>query len=89
MKEAKRVLKKCGRFIIYDYNVGETKFSKIIFKRAESIFFEILAGREHFKNYREYMAKGLQPYIEESGFIIEKEKIVDPGEMVFFLLKKE
>ena len=89
MKEAKRVLKRSGRYLIYDYNVGKTKFPKIIFKRAESIFYEILAGREHFKNYREYMANGLKPYIKECGFIIEKEKIVDPGEMVFFLLKKE
>ncbi len=89
MKEAKRVLKKSGRFIIYDYNVGKTKFPQIILHRAESIFFEILAGREHFKNYREYMAKGLQPYIKDCGLIIEKEKTVDAGEMIFFLLKKE
>lgn len=89
MKEAKRVLKKSGRYIIYEYNVGEIKFPQIIFKRAESLFFEILAGREHFKNYREYMAKGLQPYIKECGFIIEKEKIVDPGENTLIMLKKE
>jgi len=89
MKEAKRVLKRNGRYIIYDYNVGKIKFPQIILKRAESIIYEILAGREHFKNYREYMAKGLQPYIRGCGFRIEEEKIVDPGEMTFFLLRKE
>ena len=75
--------------MICDYNVGETQFPKIILKRAESIIYEILAGREHFRNYREFMANnGLYPYIDRCGFVIEVEKTVDAGETVFCLLRK-
>ena len=90
MKEVKRVLKRSGRYLICDYNVGKTQFPQILYHRAESIFFEILAGREHFKNYREFMANnGLQPYIDECNFLIDKERTIDAGEMVFYLLRKK
>lgn len=89
MKEAKRVLKMSGRFLIIDYHVGETQFPQILYHRTVSIIFEILAGREHYKNYREFMTNdGLQPYLDECGYLIDKKRTIDGGEMVFYLLRK-
>lgn len=89
MKETKRVLKMSGRYLIIDYHVGETLFPQIIFHRTVTLFFEILAGREHYQNYREFMNNGgLQPYIDECGYSIDKQKTIDAGEMVFYLLQK-
>ena len=89
MKEARRVLKRSGRYLIIDYHVGETAFPRIIFHRTVTVFFEILAGRDHYKNYREFMRNGgLQTYIDECGYLIDSKKTIDAGEMVFYLLRK-
>jgi demethylmenaquinone methyltransferase/2-methoxy-6-polyprenyl-1,4-benzoquinol methylase len=89
MKEAKRVMKSSGRYLIIDYHVGQPEFPQIIFYRMVTVFFEILAGREHYKNYREFMSNGgLQPYINGCGYLIDDKKTIDAGEMVFYLLRK-
>jgi hypothetical protein len=55
-----------------------------------SIFFEVLAGREHFKNYRDFMANsGMPPLIVENDMLIEKQTIISGGTAGIYLLYED
>jgi ubiquinone/menaquinone biosynthesis C-methylase UbiE len=89
INEAKRVMRKTGRFLIIDYHSGPIRFPKGWFYRIVSIFFEVLAGREHFKNYRDFMAnRGMPPLIVENDMLIDKQRIISGGTAGIYLLHK-
>ncbi len=88
LKEAKRILKNNGRCLIIDFHPGPIKGIKGIYSKVIITISEILAGREHYKNYRNFMKNGgLSSLLEFSGFVIEERKILSGGNFGIYLLK--
>ena len=89
LQEAKRVLKSDGRILLIDFHPGPIKKFKGAYSKIIITISEILAGREHYRNYRNYMRNGGLPgLIDSMGFAIEDRKIVSGGNFGIFLLKK-
>jgi ubiquinone/menaquinone biosynthesis C-methylase UbiE len=87
INEAKRVTKRSGRFLVIDYHPGPVRFPEGWLYKMVILFMEILAGREHFRNYRDYMANGgLRPLIGENGLAIDRGRIVGGGTVGLYLL---
>ena len=86
--EAHRVLKDSGRILIIDFHPGPLKpikgwITKIVINMAEFV-----AGREHFKNSRQYLASGGIPaLIDDCKLDIEDYKIVSGGNFGIFIIK--
>jgi ubiquinone/menaquinone biosynthesis C-methylase UbiE len=88
MSEMIRVLKQDGRILLIDFHPGPIRFPKGWFYKAVILCFEIAAGREHFRNYRDFLAsKGLSRLISSHGLSVEKKKIVSGGNIGLFLVK--
>jgi ubiquinone/menaquinone biosynthesis C-methylase UbiE len=72
-----RALKQVARkVVILDYHIPPPKtfWGKMVW------VIEFLAGREHFRNFKDFARRGgLTPLFDETGFMIEKEKINRPG----------
>jgi len=89
MGETVRILKPDGRILLIDYHSGRISFPTGWFYKTVSLLFEIAAGRKHFKNYRDFMAKkGLSKLIASQKLTIEKKKIVTGGNIGLYLLRK-
>lgn len=87
MSETARVLKRNGRILLIDFHPGPIRFPKGWLTKGIILFFEVSAGREHFKNYRNFLANGGLPgLISENWFVEEKKKVVSGGNLGLFLL---
>jgi demethylmenaquinone methyltransferase/2-methoxy-6-polyprenyl-1,4-benzoquinol methylase len=88
--ESKRVLHENGRILLIDFHPGPIQPLKGWIYKSIISFAEIGAGRDHFKNYRNFMAnKGLPGLISTHGLSVDKEKIVSGGNIALFLLRSE
>ena len=86
--EARRILKEDGRLLLIDFHTGPIRKFKGIYSKIIITISEILAGHEHYKNYRHFMNNGGLPgLIEPYGFEIEDQKIVSGGNFGIFLLR--
>lgn len=73
LKEASRVIKKNGQIIIIDYTAPMPFNAEYLL----ILFFEILAGKEHFNFFRKYLKRGgLKPLLKETNLVSLKEKAV-------------
>jgi demethylmenaquinone methyltransferase/2-methoxy-6-polyprenyl-1,4-benzoquinol methylase len=87
LKECSRVLKKSGRFLVIEYHPGPYRFPAGIYSKILSYGIEFAAGREHFRNYRNFLAGGGLPgLIAEHRLKIETQKIVSGGNLALYLL---
>jgi demethylmenaquinone methyltransferase/2-methoxy-6-polyprenyl-1,4-benzoquinol methylase len=90
ISEAKRTLKEGGRILLIDFHPGPIRPLKGWISKSIITFAEIAAGREHFKNYRSFIAnKGLPPLISTHGLSVDAEKIVGGGNIALFLLRSD
>jgi ubiquinone/menaquinone biosynthesis C-methylase UbiE len=88
MVEAKRVLRKNGRILLIDFHPGPLRPLKGWFNKALITFFEMGAGREHFRNYRDFIAcKGIPRLASHHGLMIEAQRVVSGGNLGIFLLR--
>jgi ubiquinone/menaquinone biosynthesis C-methylase UbiE len=89
ISEMKRVLKDSGHLLLIDFHPGPIRPLKGWVTKTIIVLSELAAGREHFKNYRHFMAiKGLPAIIDETSLGIEKEKVVGGGALALFFLNK-
>ena len=90
ISEMARVVKHGGRILLIDYHLGPIRFPKGWMFKVIILFFEIMAGREHFRNYRDFLARNcLQNLIFTKNLRILNEKIVGGGNVALFLLKTQ
>ena len=83
-----RVLKKEGRILIIDYHPSELEFPKGWMYKSVIYFFEIMAGLEHFNNFRNFIAtNGIYRLVETRNVNIEKAKIVSGGNLGIYVLR--
>lgn len=88
--EMKRVLKPDGHLLFIDFHPGKLKFPKGWMTKGFITISEIIAGREHYKNYRQFMrTKGLPTLIDTHQLTIKQQKVVSGGNMILFLLSPE
>jgi ubiquinone/menaquinone biosynthesis C-methylase UbiE len=86
--EMMRVLKKEGRILIIDYHPSTLKFPKGWMNKSVIFFFEIVAGFEHFNNFRNFIAtNGIFGLAESRNLNIEKAKIVSGGNLGIYVLR--
>ena len=88
--ESKRILKKDGRILLIDFHPGPVQpFKGWVYKSIITLA-EVMAGREHYKNYRDFMAnQGLKGLISSHELFIDNEKIVSGGNIALLLLRSE
>lgn len=87
LAEIKRVTKKEGRVLLIDFHPGPLRALKGWFSKTFITLSEIGAGREHFRNYRHFMAhQGLPGLIAKHSLTIEIQRIVSGGTIGLFLL---
>lgn len=87
LTEMGRVMKKNGRLLLIDFHPGSLRFPKGYATKAFITLSEILAGRDHFRHYRQFMAKkGLPALVAQHGLTVDQQKIVSGGNMALFLL---
>jgi len=90
VNESKRTLKEEGRILLIDYNPGPIRALKGWLYKSLITFVEFAGGREHFKNYRDFIAnKGFHTLISTHGLSVEEEKIVGGGNIALFLLRTD
>ena len=88
MKEVRRVTKRSGRVLAIDYHPRRASFPMGWLYKMVILFMEILAGRRHFKNYRDFLAEGgLEPLISKLGLGIDRKKITGGGTVGLYLLR--
>ena len=88
MREMIRVTKQEGRILIIEYHPGPIPFPKGWIYKAVILFFEILAGWEHFSNYRDFLSrKGFLGLVETQKLIVDRQKIVSAGNIAFSLIR--
>ncbi|MFH2220054.1 MAG: class I SAM-dependent methyltransferase [Pseudomonadota bacterium] len=90
ISETKRVLKKDGRILIIDYHPEPVPSPEGRLVKGVMTFIEAMAGRTHFKNYRDFLArKGLPPLIDAHGLSVIDRKFRGRGNLGLFLLGPE
>lgn len=86
--ELKRVIKDDGRILLIDFHAGPPRSLRGRLGRVLSYLIEFLAGRRHFRNFRNFIATGgLPTLIENHGLAVEKELLVGGGSFALYLLK--
>ena len=89
LREMKRVIKKQGRILIIDYHPGPLHFPAGWMNRLVIWFFEIAAGWQHFKNFRNFISrKGLPPLISQNELTVKKKRILGGGNLAVILAGK-
>jgi demethylmenaquinone methyltransferase/2-methoxy-6-polyprenyl-1,4-benzoquinol methylase len=89
LDEIKRVLKHTGKILLIDFNPGPLQSFEGWRTKAIIFLSEIAAGREHFRNYRQFMSiNGLHNLIETAELTVVKQKTVGGGPLTLILLQK-
>jgi SAM-dependent methyltransferase len=86
--EMRRVLKPRGRLLLTDFHPGPLRFPRGYGVKPLILLIERMAGRDHFRNYRDFLAGGgLPPLIAGRNLQVVQQKIVSGGNLVLMLLK--
>lgn len=84
--EMKRVLKHCGHYLLIDFHPGPYQPLQGWISKLIIFFSELVAGREHFKNYRQFLAtQGLTSLAAQHHLEIEKQRILAGGTFALYL----
>lgn len=87
VEESKRTLKKDGRLLLIDFHPGRLRPVQGWFNKLFITMTEIAAGKEHYRNYRDFMARqGLPSLASAHDLTVEQQKVVAGGNMAILLL---
>ena len=88
VKEMKRVVGDAGRILWIDFHTGPVSGIQGRLTQAFIYLSELAAGREHFRNSRQYLRMGgLRSLIKEHALQIDKEVVVGGGNMALYVLR--
>ena len=87
--EMKRVLNVDGRILLVDFHPGPYQPLQGWISKVIIFFSELAAGKEHFRNYRQFIAaKGLSTLMADNSLEIEKQRILAGGTFEIILVKR-
>lgn len=87
--EMKRVLKEAGSILWIDFTPGPVQLLQGWISKAIILLSELAAGREHFRNYRHFMAHGGLPALAaQNGLKVDKQRILAGGTFAVLLVGK-
>jgi ubiquinone/menaquinone biosynthesis C-methylase UbiE len=87
LSEMKRVLNHTGHLLLIDFQPGPVQPIQGWVSRLIILSSEVVAGREHFRNFRHFMAQGgLTSLISPAGLMTEKQQTLAGGTFSIFLL---
>lgn len=86
--EAARVLTATGRIVVLDYHPGPLTMPRGWLAMPLIVGVEWMAGRDHFRHYREFLAEGGIPEIaRRHGLFVEVARVIKGGNFGLFLLR--
>jgi ubiquinone/menaquinone biosynthesis C-methylase UbiE len=86
LRECRRVAKPTGRILAIDYHTGPFPFPMGWVYRLLVTWMELGAGREHFRHYRDFMARGgLEGMVRAEGVPVRHRLVVAAGAAVICL----
>jgi ubiquinone/menaquinone biosynthesis C-methylase UbiE len=86
--EMVRVTKDTGRILIVDYRPGRPCSIFGWLSRVPILFFEIMAGPDHFRHYRDFMGRGgLTPLLSQLPLTVKREKTAVGGNIGLIVLR--
>lgn len=87
LDEARRLIGDRGRVLLVDYHPGPLRYPRGPLHRGLILLMEILAGAEHFRNFRSFLAGGgVPPLAAQHSLRVEQQRIVAGGNLGLFLL---
>jgi demethylmenaquinone methyltransferase/2-methoxy-6-polyprenyl-1,4-benzoquinol methylase len=90
VQEFRRVVKPGGRMLIVDHHTGPYPFPRGWLRKLVLTLLEMAGGREHYMNYRDFLARGgLPALIEAQGLAVARIRLVQNGSQVSYLLAQE
>ncbi len=88
--EMKRVVKDAGRILLIDFQPGPIQPIQGWISKLIIFLSELAAGREHFRNYRHFMAEGgLSTLVTQHDLLVEKQRILAGGTFTNLLVRQE
>jgi ubiquinone/menaquinone biosynthesis C-methylase UbiE len=85
--ECRRVTKSGGHILLIDFHYGPYQFPRGWFYKLFILWAEIGAGREHFSNYRDFIAnRGLDSLVESARVSVETRFVFETGIAAIYLL---
>lgn len=85
--EMKRVLKDDGLILLIDFHPGPYQPLQGWISKVVIFFSELAAGKEHFRNYRQFIAaKGLPTLATQNELEVEKQSILAGGTFAVLLV---
>jgi ubiquinone/menaquinone biosynthesis C-methylase UbiE len=89
IEEMRRVLKGEGRILLIDFNPGPIQPLQGWISKVIILLSEVAAGREHFRNYRHFMANGgLDALAAQHDLRVEKQRVLAGGTFALYLTNK-
>lgn len=86
--EMKRVLRRGGRILLIDFETGPLRPVRGWIGRGIIVASEVAAGRQHHRNYRDFIARGgLRPLLEAQELCVDQRRIVSGGAIGLYLLQ--
>ncbi len=90
LDEMKRVLRPDGRMLLIDFQVGPVRPLRGWLTKAVIATSESAAGRQHHRNYRNFMASGGLPTLfGERGLSVDQRRIVSGGAIGVYLVRPQ
>jgi ubiquinone/menaquinone biosynthesis C-methylase UbiE len=87
LKECVRVTKPGGHILLIDFHGGPYPFPRGWLYKMMILLAEKNAGKEHFANYKEFLAhRGLDGLVESSGITVERRFVFPAGIAAIYLL---
>ncbi|MDJ0988718.1 MAG: class I SAM-dependent methyltransferase [Desulfobacterales bacterium] len=88
MEEMARVVKAEGQLLLVDFHPGPLQFPRGYGIKPFILMIERLAGREHFRNYCDFITRGgLPPLLDAAGLQIDRQRIVSGGNLVLLRVR--
>jgi demethylmenaquinone methyltransferase/2-methoxy-6-polyprenyl-1,4-benzoquinol methylase len=81
--EMVRVAGADGRLLVIDFHPGPLRFPKGWLFKSGIVLLEIGAGREHFRNYRDFLARrGVRGLVRNRELTVVREKVLSGGNVL-------
>ena len=83
MAEMVRVAGPEGRLLVTDFHTGPLRFPKGWLFKSGIVLLEFSAGREHFRNYRDFLARqGVRGLVKNRSLTVVRETVLSAGNVL-------